>query len=83
MQPCPPKLPYPSSYRESVLAPGVPAVSVEAGIEQGWSRYVDASVSIDRFGASAPGPRVLAELGITPGAVAAAARSAIDAAARA
>ncbi|HEY5334149.1 MAG TPA: transketolase C-terminal domain-containing protein, partial [Solirubrobacterales bacterium] len=67
----------PEPYRGSVLAPGVPAVSVEAGIEQGWSKYVDASVSIERFGASAPGPRVLEELGITPLRVVAAAQSVI------
>ena len=36
----------------------------------GWSRWVDASVSIDRFGASAPGGEVLERLGITPQAVA-------------
>ena len=72
----------PEAYREGVLVPGVPAVSVEAGIEQGWSRYVDASVSIERFGASAPGPRVLEELGITPARVVTTARAAIAAAAR-
>ena len=37
----------------------------------GWSTWVDASVAIDRFGASAPGPEVLEQLGITPEAVAA------------
>jgi len=59
------------AYRDSVLPPGVPAVSVEAGISMGWSRWVDASVSIDRFGASAPGGEVLKRLGITPDHVAA------------
>jgi transketolase len=67
----------PESYRLEVLVPGVPAVSIEAGIEQGWSRYVDRSVSIERFGASAPGSRVLEELGITPRSVIAAAQAAI------
>ena len=38
----------------------------------GWERYADAIVSIDRFGASAPGAKVLEELGITPANVAAA-----------
>jgi transketolase len=57
-------------YRAAVLPPGVPTLSVEAGVAQGWSRYADASVAIDRFGASAPGARVMAELGITPAAVA-------------
>jgi transketolase len=32
----------------------------------GWERYADAIVSIDRFGASAPGGLVLEKLGITP-----------------
>jgi transketolase len=58
-------------YRESVLPPGVPAVAVEAGIEQGWSRFTDASVTLDRFGASAPGAQVVERLGITPHRVAA------------
>jgi transketolase len=52
-------------YRDSVLTPGVPKVSVEAGISMGWSRWVDASVSIERFGASAPGDEVMRRLGIT------------------
>jgi transketolase len=61
------------AYRDAVLPPGLPSVSVEAGISQGWERWVDRAVSIDRFGASAPGPEVLERLGITPGAVAGAA----------
>jgi transketolase len=40
-------------------------VSVEAGVSMGWERWVDRSVSIDRFGASAPGAEVLEKLGIT------------------
>ena len=32
----------------------------------GWERYADDVVSIDRFGASAPGDVVMRELGITP-----------------
>jgi transketolase len=63
------------AYRDSVLVPGVPSVSVEAGIAQGWERWVDRSVSIERFGASAPGGEVLAKLGITADAVAGAVRS--------
>jgi transketolase len=61
-------------YRLSVLPPGVPAVSLEAGVAQGWSRFADASVSIERFGASAPGPEVLDRLGITSERLVAAAR---------
>ncbi len=64
-------------YRESVL-PDLPTVSVEAGIRQGWERYADSVVSIDRFGASAPGATVLEKLGITPGNVAARVRELLD-----
>jgi transketolase len=55
-------------YRESVLPRQVPKVSVEAGVTLGWSRYVGAdgaSIGVDRFGASAPGPVVQRELGFT------------------
>jgi transketolase len=53
------------AYRESVLPRDVPKVSVEAGIGQGWERWVDRSVSIERFGASAPGTEVLRRFGFT------------------
>jgi transketolase len=53
------------AYRESVLPRDRPKVSVEAGIAQGWERWVDRSVSIERFGASAPGTEVLRRLGFT------------------
>jgi transketolase len=52
-------------YRDAVLPPGLPSVAVEAGVSQGWERWVDRTVSIDRFGASAPGAEVLEKLGIT------------------
>jgi transketolase len=52
-------------YRDAVLPPGLPSVAVEAGVAQGWERWVDRTVSIDRFGASAPGAEVLEKLGIT------------------
>jgi transketolase len=51
------------SYRKSVLPGGVPKISVEAGIAMGWCRYVDVSISIERFGASAPGTEVLERFG--------------------
>jgi transketolase len=57
-------------YKASVLPVDLPTVSVEAGIRMGWERYADAIVSVDRFGASAPGEKVLEELGITPANVA-------------
>jgi len=56
-------------YRQEVLPPSVPArVAVEAGVAQGWDRYVGPSgaiVALDRFGASAPGDVALRELGFT------------------
>jgi transketolase len=62
------------AYRAGVIPPDIPSVSVEAGIAQGWERWVDRSVSIERFGASAPGALVLERLGMTPAAVVAAVR---------
>ena len=53
------------TQRRAVLDPDVPTVSIEAGTTLGWDRYADATIGIDRFGASAPGARVLAELGVT------------------
>ena len=62
-------------YRVEVLPPTVPTLAVEAGVRMGWDRYADDVVSIDRFGASAPGPTVMRELGIDPVTVAARART--------
>jgi len=53
-----------ADFQASVFPAGVPVLSVEAGVTMGWSRYATASVGIDRFGASAPGGTVMAELGI-------------------
>jgi len=54
-------------YREEVLPPGVTArLAIEAGVRQGWDRYVGAQgdvICLDRFGASAPGDVVMRELG--------------------
>ncbi|MEP6661693.1 MAG: transketolase [Acidimicrobiales bacterium] len=54
----------PDSYQSMVLPTGVPRLSVEAAATFGWSRWADASVGIDRFGASAPGAVALVNLGI-------------------
>jgi transketolase len=64
----------PSEYRAEVLPEDVPTMSVEAATTFGWERWADASVGIDRFGASAPGAVALAELGINPDHVVARAR---------
>jgi hypothetical protein len=51
---------------------------VEAGSTFGWERYADDTVGIDHFGASAPGPKVMAEFGFTPEHVAARARALLE-----
>jgi transketolase len=53
-------------YQDFVLPAGIPTLAVEAGVSLGWDRWADASVSIDRFGVSAPGDEVLARFGFTP-----------------
>ncbi|HUZ10454.1 MAG TPA: transketolase [Acidimicrobiales bacterium] len=58
------------AYRDSVLPPGVPRLSVEAASSFGWDRYTDAHVAIDTFGASAPGQVALDNFGFSPDHVA-------------
>ncbi len=57
----------PEGYRNQVLPPAVTArLAVEAGVRQGWDRYVGPSgdvICLDRFGASAPGDVAMRELG--------------------
>ena len=59
----------PEAYRQEVLPPAVKArVSIEAGVTFGWERYVGAggaSIGLDHFGASAPGPVVMEKFGFT------------------
>ena len=64
-------------FRDSVISPLVPTISVEAAATFGWSKYADASVGIDRFGASAPGAIALDRLGINLTNVVATVRAAI------
>jgi transketolase len=58
-----------TEYRDSVLPPGVHGrVSIEAGSPFGWERYVGpngAIIGVHSFGASAPGPIVMAHYGFT------------------
>jgi transketolase len=66
-----------AEYRASVLPVGVPKLAVEAGATLGWWKYVGTGgdvVGIDRFGASAPGPVVMKELGFSAENVAARAK---------
>ncbi|HEV2428150.1 MAG TPA: transketolase C-terminal domain-containing protein, partial [Acidimicrobiales bacterium] len=57
------------AYREAVLRRSTPSVAMEAGATLGWERYVDHALGVDRFGMSAPGVVVFAELGIGPAAL--------------
>jgi transketolase len=66
-----------AAYKASVLPAGVPRISIEAGATQGWWKYVGLDgdvIGLDRFGASAPGPKVLAEFGFGADSVAARAK---------
>jgi transketolase len=59
----------PIDYQDDVLPDGTPTLSVEAGSTFGWTKYADDSVGFDHFGASAPGPKVMEEFGMTVGHV--------------
>jgi transketolase len=58
-----------AAYRDAVLPPALAArLAVEAGVSLGWHRWTGsrgALLTLDRFGASAPGSRVVTELGFT------------------
>ena len=68
----------PADYRERVFPDGVKArVAIEAGISQGWHRYVGQAgevVGIDHFGASAPFNVLYEQFGLTPDCVVEAAK---------
>ncbi|GAB2872260.1 transketolase [Streptomyces mayteni] len=74
------------AYRDSVLLPEVTArVAVEAGIGLTWHRYVGQHgrvVSLEHFGASADYQTLYREFGITPEAVASAAKESLAASER-
>jgi len=66
-----------AGYKASVLPAGVAKLAVEAGSTLGWWKYVGLDgdvIGLDRFGASAPGPKVLAELGFGADSIAARAK---------
>jgi transketolase len=66
-------------YRAGVLGDrGTPRLAVEAGATMGWWKWVGDHgdvLGIDRFGASAPGERVMQELGFSMDNIAARARA--------
>ena len=59
----------PQEYRDAVLLPQVTArLAVEAGIAQGWERWVGSHgdiISIEHFGVSAPAKVIFAQVGFT------------------
>ena len=72
------------AYRAAVLPAGVPRVAVEAGVTDGWRKYVGAVddpraavIGLDRFGESAPAPVLFKHFGFTGEAVAEAIRRVI------
>ena len=71
-----------ANYRESVLPSKVTArVSIEAGIAQGWWKYVGSAgrcISLEHFGASAGAEKLYSEFGITAEAVVAAAQEILN-----
>jgi transketolase len=61
-----------AAYRESVLPKGVPRVAIEAGVSDGWHKYVGAVdggqgavIGLNRFGESAPAGALFKEFGFT------------------
>lgn len=60
----------PEAYRNEILPPDLTKrVGIEMGASLGWRQFVGDEgvlVTVDRFGASAPGDRVVSEYGFTP-----------------
>jgi transketolase len=61
-----------ATYRASVLPAGVPRVAIEAGVTDGWRKYVGAidsksgaAIGLDRFGESAPAGELFKYFGFT------------------
>jgi transketolase len=61
-----------AAYRESVLPKGMPRVAIEAGVTDGWYKYVGATdggqgavIGLNRYGESAPAGQLFKEFGFT------------------
>jgi len=62
----------PIHYREEVLGHDTLRIAIEAGVQQGWERWIGpegAFIGMTGFGASAPYKDLYAHFGITPDAV--------------
>ena len=67
-----------AAYQNSVLPQGLPRVAVEAGVTDGWYKYVGLNgkvVGLNRFGESAPAEELFEFFGITTANVVAAVKS--------
>jgi transketolase len=67
-----------AAYQASVLGDGSVRVAVEAGVRQGWDRFIGADgafIGMSTFGASGTDKALYAHFGITAEAVAAAAKA--------
>jgi len=56
------------AYKDSVLPKGLPTIVIEAGVTDGWWKYLGgegAVIGIDRFGESAPAGVLFKEFGFT------------------
>ena len=56
------------AYKDSVLPKGLPRIVVEAGVTDGWWKYVGGEgkvIGLDRFGESAPAGQLFKEFGFT------------------
>jgi transketolase len=70
----------PPAYRSQILGTEKVRVAIEAGVRQGWDRFIGAEgmfVGMSAFGASAPYEVLYREFGLTPEAVVKAVRKAV------
>jgi transketolase len=69
-------------YRKKTLGPGTVKIAIEAGVREGWDRYIGselledggAFIGMNSFGASGPYKDVYAKFGISADAAVAAAK---------
>jgi transketolase len=69
------------AYRHQLFPDKVPALAVEAAAPMPWWKYVGREgdvIGLERFGASAPGQKVLDELGYSPANITKRARALLD-----
>ena len=68
-------------YKAQVFPHSIPALAVEAAAPMPWWKYVGRDgdvIGLERFGASAPGPKAYEELGFSPAKVSARAKQLLE-----